>query len=199
MVLNFVVTLSLTPLCKPPSEEIQRMVESIREPEGEGDAVDIESAVEHWEAGGKRDAHTVTVWASEVKPWAHLPPTSKLPGGVFTFQRHPFRLHAFASIGITTRVHTVQGRAGRDRPVSQAPLRAEFALPESPKARSHLSTPHSSSAGRSPSHAGHSACARSTRSVDDDASYLRPQRNDCVENRGFGLDFRKRYLFNFRD
>lgn len=34
MVLNFVVTLSMTPFCKPPSDKVRDMVESIREPEG---------------------------------------------------------------------------------------------------------------------------------------------------------------------
>lgn len=47
MVINFVVTLALTPLFPPPSQEVQDMVESIREPEGEGPAVEIETAAEH--------------------------------------------------------------------------------------------------------------------------------------------------------
>ena len=47
MLVNFVVTLSLTPLCPPPSQKIQDMVESIREPEGAGEAVVIEEATEH--------------------------------------------------------------------------------------------------------------------------------------------------------
>ncbi len=47
MVLNFMVTLMLTPLCAAPSEAIQAMVESIREPEGVGPAVEIETAAEH--------------------------------------------------------------------------------------------------------------------------------------------------------
>jgi cation/acetate symporter len=34
MVLNFAVTLTLTPFCSPPSEKVRDMVESIREPEG---------------------------------------------------------------------------------------------------------------------------------------------------------------------
>jgi len=47
MVINFAVTLALTPLCKGPSEATQRMVEAIREPEDEGPAVNIEAATEH--------------------------------------------------------------------------------------------------------------------------------------------------------
>ena len=33
MVLNFAVTLALTPLCKPPAPEVQALIESLREPE----------------------------------------------------------------------------------------------------------------------------------------------------------------------
>ncbi|MEX0774380.1 MAG: sodium:solute symporter family protein [Phycisphaeraceae bacterium] len=47
MLLNFAVTLSLTPLCKPPSQTVKDMVESIREPEDAGAAVAIETAPEH--------------------------------------------------------------------------------------------------------------------------------------------------------
>ena len=47
MLVNFTVTLALTPLCPPPSQKIQDMVESIREPEGAGQAVVIEEATEH--------------------------------------------------------------------------------------------------------------------------------------------------------
>jgi cation/acetate symporter len=47
MLLNFIVTLGLTPFCKKPSEKIQDLVESIREPEGSGSAVNIEAAPEH--------------------------------------------------------------------------------------------------------------------------------------------------------
>jgi cation/acetate symporter len=47
MLLNFAVTLTLTPFFPPPSAEIQRMVDAIREPEGVGPAVDIEAAVDH--------------------------------------------------------------------------------------------------------------------------------------------------------
>jgi cation/acetate symporter len=47
MVLNFIVTLALTPLCKPPSEEVKQMIVAIREPEGETPAVDIEQAPGH--------------------------------------------------------------------------------------------------------------------------------------------------------
>ncbi len=47
MVLNFAVTLVLTPLCPAPPEQVRSMVESIREPEGAGAAVAIEATVEH--------------------------------------------------------------------------------------------------------------------------------------------------------
>ncbi len=47
MVVNFVVTLALTAVCPPPSKKVQDMVEAIREPEGAGLAVDIDSAPEH--------------------------------------------------------------------------------------------------------------------------------------------------------
>ena len=47
MALNFAVTMGLTYLFPPPSDQIQRMVESIREPEGAGPAVEIEAAPEH--------------------------------------------------------------------------------------------------------------------------------------------------------
>jgi len=47
MLLNLVVTLVLTPFCAAPSAKVQDMVESIREPEGVGPAVEIETAPEH--------------------------------------------------------------------------------------------------------------------------------------------------------
>lgn len=47
MLLNFAVTLVLTPLCNDPSDKIKLLVESIREPEGVGPAVEIETAAEH--------------------------------------------------------------------------------------------------------------------------------------------------------
>jgi len=47
MLVNFAVTLALTPLCKPPSDSVKLMIESIREPEGVGIAVEIETAPEH--------------------------------------------------------------------------------------------------------------------------------------------------------
>ncbi len=47
MLVNFAVTLGLTPLFPPPSEEVKRMVDAIREPEGVGPAVDIEAAIDH--------------------------------------------------------------------------------------------------------------------------------------------------------
>ncbi len=47
MLLNFAVTLGLTPFCQRPSEAVIDMVDSVREPEGVGPAVDIDSAPEH--------------------------------------------------------------------------------------------------------------------------------------------------------
>jgi cation/acetate symporter len=47
MLLNFAVTLVLTLFCKGPSEEVQNMVDSVREPEGFGPALDIDSGLEH--------------------------------------------------------------------------------------------------------------------------------------------------------
>ena len=47
MLLNFAVTLALTPLFPPPSDEVRRMIDAIREPEGVGPAVDIEAAIDH--------------------------------------------------------------------------------------------------------------------------------------------------------
>ena len=47
MLLNFGVTLALTPLCPPPRQEIQDMVDAIHEPEGVGPALDIDAAPEH--------------------------------------------------------------------------------------------------------------------------------------------------------
>ena len=44
MVINFVVTLGLTPFCRAPDESIRLMVDSVREPEGIGPPVDIEAA-----------------------------------------------------------------------------------------------------------------------------------------------------------
>jgi cation/acetate symporter len=44
MLLNFAVTLTLTPFFPPPSLAVQRMVDAIREPEGAGPAVEIETA-----------------------------------------------------------------------------------------------------------------------------------------------------------
>lgn len=46
MLLNFAVTLSLTPFFAKPSARVQELVESIREPEGAGPALRIESAPE---------------------------------------------------------------------------------------------------------------------------------------------------------
>ena len=47
MLLNFAVTLSLTPLFPAPSKEAQAMVDSVREPEGYGPAPVIEQAIDH--------------------------------------------------------------------------------------------------------------------------------------------------------
>lgn len=47
MLLNFAITLGLTPLFPAPSPEVRDMIESIREPEGAGPALDIETAPEH--------------------------------------------------------------------------------------------------------------------------------------------------------
>ena len=47
MLINFAVTLSLTPLFPRPGREIEAMVDSVREPEDAGPAVLIESAPEH--------------------------------------------------------------------------------------------------------------------------------------------------------
>ena len=47
MLLNFAVTLALTPFFPAPSRQVQEMIESLREPEGAGPAVAIETAVEH--------------------------------------------------------------------------------------------------------------------------------------------------------
>ncbi len=47
MLLNFAVTLALTPLCKPPSQKIKDLVDSVREPEGAGPGIEIETASGH--------------------------------------------------------------------------------------------------------------------------------------------------------
>ena len=47
MLINFAVTLALTPLFPRPGKEIEAMVDSVREPEDAGPAVMIESAPEH--------------------------------------------------------------------------------------------------------------------------------------------------------
>jgi cation/acetate symporter len=47
MLLNFLITLSLTPFFPPPRREIINMIDSVREPEGVGPAVNIETAPEH--------------------------------------------------------------------------------------------------------------------------------------------------------
>jgi len=47
MLLNFAVTLALTPFFPAPSAAVQSLVDSIREPEGVGPAVDIEAAIDH--------------------------------------------------------------------------------------------------------------------------------------------------------
>jgi cation/acetate symporter len=47
MLLNFAVTLALTPLFPAPSKEAQAMVDSVREPVGYGPAAHIEQAIDH--------------------------------------------------------------------------------------------------------------------------------------------------------
>jgi len=47
MVVNFTVTLALTPFTRPPSPEIQALVDGVREPEGFQPAVDVEQAPDH--------------------------------------------------------------------------------------------------------------------------------------------------------
>ncbi len=47
MLVNFAVTLALTPFTKPPTPEIQDMVDSVREPEGLSPAVLVDDAPEH--------------------------------------------------------------------------------------------------------------------------------------------------------
>ncbi len=47
MLLNFAVTLALTPLCAAPSQSSKDMVDLVREPEGAGPAAQIETAAEH--------------------------------------------------------------------------------------------------------------------------------------------------------
>ena len=47
MLLNFAVTLGLTPLFPGPSPEVRELIDSVREPEGQGPAVEIEAAAEH--------------------------------------------------------------------------------------------------------------------------------------------------------
>ena len=47
MAINLAVTLGLTPLFPPPSAKVREMVDSVREPEDAGAAVEIETAPEH--------------------------------------------------------------------------------------------------------------------------------------------------------
>lgn len=47
MLLNFCVALALAPLFPGPSLEVQAMVDAVREPEGEGPALEMEAAVDH--------------------------------------------------------------------------------------------------------------------------------------------------------
>ncbi|MGF1451822.1 MAG: cation acetate symporter, partial [Opitutales bacterium] len=47
MVLNFAVTLALTPFTKPPSQETVALIESVREPEGVSPAPVVDDAPEH--------------------------------------------------------------------------------------------------------------------------------------------------------
>lgn len=47
MLLNFAVTILMTPFFPPPSAEVQAMIDQVREPEGIGPAVEIEAAMDH--------------------------------------------------------------------------------------------------------------------------------------------------------
>ncbi len=47
MLINFVLTIGLTPLFPPPSKAIQDMVDAVHEPEDAGAPVDIEKAIDH--------------------------------------------------------------------------------------------------------------------------------------------------------
>lgn len=47
MVLNFIITLILMPFFRAPDKKVQNMVDSVREPEGIGPAIKIETAPEH--------------------------------------------------------------------------------------------------------------------------------------------------------
>jgi cation/acetate symporter len=47
MLVNFAVTAALTPLFPPPSQQVQDMIDSVREPEGTGPALELEAAVDH--------------------------------------------------------------------------------------------------------------------------------------------------------
>jgi cation/acetate symporter len=47
MVLNFAVTLGLTPFFPAPSDKVQRLIDRVREPEETTPAVEIETAMEH--------------------------------------------------------------------------------------------------------------------------------------------------------
>ena len=47
MVINFVITIGLTPLFPPPSKEIQDMIDAVHEPEEAGPALNIDATLEH--------------------------------------------------------------------------------------------------------------------------------------------------------
>ncbi len=47
MLINFAVTLGLTPLFPPPNQAVRDMIDAVREPEGVGPAVDIDASPEH--------------------------------------------------------------------------------------------------------------------------------------------------------
>jgi cation/acetate symporter len=47
MALNFVVTIALTPLFAGPSRKVQDMIDAVREPEGEGPALEMEASIDH--------------------------------------------------------------------------------------------------------------------------------------------------------
>jgi len=47
MLLNFIVTLGLSRICPPPGQAALELIDSVREPEGVGPAIDIEEAMDH--------------------------------------------------------------------------------------------------------------------------------------------------------
>jgi len=47
MIVNFAVTIALTPLFPPPSAKIQALVDQVREPEGWSPPINIDEGAEH--------------------------------------------------------------------------------------------------------------------------------------------------------